>query len=267
MATKKSFSDRMKDYESCYGFRVPSRSYVIVRLDGVGFSKFTAQFQKPFDDILSNTMDFTTIELCKNFNPKMAYTQSDEISLIFTNIDNIDAELIYDGKIQKLCSILAAKATESFNIFMLKYLAAFKYSPEELSAKILDGSLTELGAIFDARVFVIPDLTEVYNYFVWRQQDCTRNSISMAAHAAFGDKKTKYKSGSDKQEMLFSEAGINWNDYKVKYKRGTVIKKQAVTIDGKNGEPVERSKWVPDYATPEFTKDKEYLQNLIPISK
>jgi tRNA(His) 5'-end guanylyltransferase len=30
------------------------------------------------------------IELCKQFNPKMAYTQSDEISLIFTNIDNIN---------------------------------------------------------------------------------------------------------------------------------------------------------------------------------
>jgi tRNA(His) 5'-end guanylyltransferase len=47
----------------------------------------TPKFWKPFDDLLSNVMDATTIELCKQFNPKMAYTQSDEISLIFTNID------------------------------------------------------------------------------------------------------------------------------------------------------------------------------------
>jgi tRNA(His) 5'-end guanylyltransferase len=77
----------MKEYENCY-FKVPNRSYVIVRLDGVRFSKYTKNL-KPFDDLLSNVMDATTIELCKQFNP-MAYTQSDEISLIFTNIDNIN---------------------------------------------------------------------------------------------------------------------------------------------------------------------------------
>ena len=64
--------------------------------------------------------------------------------------------------------------------------------------------------------------------------------------------------------MLFAEKGINWNDYLPKYKRGTVIKKQTVFVEGQNGEEVERSKWIPDYNTPVFTQEKEYLYNLIP---
>lgn len=263
MGKIKTFSDRMKDYENCYSIKVPNRSYMVVRLDGVGFSKYTKQFEKPFDDLLSNVMDATTIELCKAFNPKFAYTQSDEISLIFTTIDNIDAELIFDGKIQKVSSILAGKATAIFNKKMLQMLTTLKYGEDEVINKIKLDDFKEIDAFFDARVFVIPDLTEVYNYFTWRQQDCTRNSISMAAHALLkGD--LSGVNGDKKQERLFSEAGVNWNDYKIKYKRGVVIKKHTVELDVIGSDlPVTRSKWIPDYETPIFTKNKEYLQDLI----
>lgn len=33
-------------------------------------------------------------------------------------------------------------------------------------------------ALFDSRTFSVPDKTEVENYFIWRQQDTVRNSIS-----------------------------------------------------------------------------------------
>jgi tRNA(His) 5'-end guanylyltransferase len=261
----KSLEERMKGYESCYGFKIPERTYTIIRLDGKNFSKYTQMFDKPFDDKLSNVMDVATIELCKLLHPKFAYTQSDEISLFFTDIENIESEMIFDGKVQKLCSISASKVTAAFNKTMLKILATFKYTPEELYQKIVTDSLPEIDAVFDSRVFIIPDFREVSNYFIWRQQDCTRNSVSMAASANFPHKRLESKSSDEKQEMLFQEKGINWNDYKVKYKRGVVIKKQPVWVDGQNREPVMRNKWLPDYNTPIFTQEKEYLYNLIPV--
>ena len=264
MGKNKSLSDRMKEYESCYGFKVPNRSYVIVRLDGKGFSKYTKYFEKPFDDILSNVMDTATIELCKYLTPAFAYTQSDEISLVFTTINNIESEMIFDGKVQKLCSISASKITASFNKLMLRMLLTLKYKPEVVLEKLVSGDFPEIDAVFDSRVFVIPDVREVSNYFIWRQQDCTRNSVSMAAHALLGHSATMNKSSDEKQEMLFQEKGVNWNDYAVKYKRGTVIKKVNITVEGPNGEEAKRSKWVPDYNTPIFTKETEYLYNLIP---
>lgn len=264
MGKNKSLGDRMKEYESCYGFKVPNRSYVIIRLDGKGFSKYTKKFDKPFDDILSNVMDAATIELCKYMTPAFAYTQSDEVSLVFSTIDNIDAEMVFDGKVQKLCSISASKMTAAFNKTMLRLLASFKYKPEEIMEKLVTGDFAEIDAVFDARVFVIPDIREVANYFVWRQQDCTRNSVSMAAHALLGHSATMNKSSSEKQEMLFQEKGINWNDYAPKYKRGTVIKKTSYFVEGPNGEEALRNKWLPDYNTPIFTQETEYLYKLIP---
>ena len=264
MGKNKSLGDRMKDYEKCYEFKVPNRSYVIIRLDGKGFSKYTKNFDKPFDDILSNVMDAATIELCKYMTPAFAYTQSDEVSLVFSTIDNIDAEMIFDGKLQKLCSITASKMTASFNKTMLRLLSTLKYKPEEIIEKMVSGDFVEIDAVFDSRVFVIPDIREVSNYFIWRQQDCTRNSISMAAHALLGNSATMNKSSNEKQEMLFQEKGVNWNDYAVKYKRGTIIKNQTIFIEGPNGEPVQRNKWLPDYNTPIFTQNTDYLYDLIP---
>jgi tRNA(His) guanylyltransferase len=263
MGRDKSLSDRMKEYESCYGFKVPNRSYVIIRLDGKGFSKYTKMFDKPFDDLLSNVMDSAGVELCKYMTPAFAYTQSDEISLVFSTIDNIDAEMVFDGKLQKLCSISASKMTAAFNKKMLQMLS-LNMSCESLVAKILMDELPQIDAVFDSRVFVIPDIREVSNYFIWRQQDCTRNSVSMAASANFNHKLLEGKSSSDKQEMLFQEKGINWDNYAVKYKRGTVIKKQQYIIEGPNGEEATRNKWLPDYKTPIFTQDTEYLYTLIP---
>lgn len=262
MGKNKSLSSRMKDYESCYGFKIPNRSYVIIRLDGKGFSKYTKNFDKPFDDMLSNVMDTATIELCKYMTPAFAYTQSDEVSLVFSTIDNIDAEMDFDGKLQKFCSISASKMTAAFNKKMLEMLA-LSMPCESLVAAIFSNQLPQIDAVFDSRVFVIPDIREVSNYFVWRQQDCTRNSVSMAAHALLGHSATMNKSSDEKQEMLFQEKGINWNDYAVKYKRGTVIKKTQIFIDGAEG-PVARNKWLPDYKTPIFSQETEYLYKLIP---
>lgn len=272
MGKKTSLADRMKGYEACYETKVPERSYIIIRLDGKNFSKYTKMFEKPFDDILSNVMDAATIELCSKMHPKFAYTQSDEISLLFTTIDNIDAETPFEGKVQKLASISASILTAAFNAKMLRMISTFKYTPSELIYKIQTGLLDEIKATFDARVFVIPDFREVGNYFVWRQQDCTRNSVSMAASAYFSDNQTKNKSGAEKQEMLFQEKGINWNDYKVKYKRGVVIKRQNVFVEVDENTlkrpdaptTVMRSKWLPDYNIPVFTQERGYIDALIP---
>jgi tRNA(His) 5'-end guanylyltransferase len=141
-------------------------------------------------------------------------------------------------------------------------------------------------AIFDARVFVIPDNNEVLNYLIWRQQDATKNSISMAAQAYYSPKELHKKNGSEKQEMLF-EKGINWNDYSIAFKRGTavykVVKIFAVKIDKNNkpiGKPqllprkdsyeleinemtIQRKTWEPDIITSIFTQNRDGILSII----
>lgn len=239
-------SDRIKElYEDRTKQFLMRRMITIIRLDGKGFSKFTKGLNKPFDDGFSDDMDATAVFLCENIQgAKFAYTQSDEISIVLTDFDNLETSAWFDYNVQKMVSIAASLATAKFN-----QLRAFRGE-------------TKL-AQFDARVFQVPSINEMVNTILWRQQDCTRNSISMAASANFSHKLLEGKSGNDKQEMLFKEKGINWNDYKVKYKRGVVVSKKSITYQNEKGEDYVRTKWVPDYNIPIFSQDKEYLEKIV----
>lgn len=262
-----SISDRMKGYEKVTGFVLPQRTYTLIRVDGKNFSKYTKRFSKPFDDVLSNVMDIATIKTCEMLNPKLAYTQSDETSFLLTDFENIESQPMLGGKIQKLGSIVAGKFTAEFNKAMLQALANTSEDSRDFIMDIINDNVPEINAVFDARVFTIPDFREVSNYFIWRQQDATRNSVSMAASSVYSHNELNGKSNSDKQDMLMDK-DINWNDYAVKYKRGVVIKRGTYmkTTDTPSGPvTVERSKWSVDDKTPIFTKNTEYLHDLIPV--
>lgn len=254
-------ADRIKNYyEDRTKTFLMRRMITIIRLDGKGFSKFTKNLNKPFDDGFSEDMDNTARFLCENIEGvKFAYTQSDEISLVLTDFDGLDTQAWFDYNVQKMVSISASLATAKFNQLRLGRVQNGVFANEiELHPKL---------AMFDTRVFQVPNIEEMVNAILLRQQDCTRNSVSMAASACFSHKSLEGKTGNEKQEMLFSEKNINWNDYKPKYKRGSIISKKIVTITGGNGEPVQRNKWIVDDNTPIFTENKEYLYNLIPTIK
>jgi tRNA(His) 5'-end guanylyltransferase len=279
---------RMKQYEACYKTIITPRSYVIIRLDGKNFSKYTGKLVKPFDEDFSTAMDETAMALCDYFNAKFAYTQSDEISLLITDIGgNVESQPELGNVLQKLCSLTASVATAKFNeVRNLQYLKKMIPSMDDNSLEGRDpveilmdineatSKFTKQG-FFDSRVFVVPSLDEVMNHMIWRQQDATKNSISMASHALLGHKATMNKSGAEKQEMMFQEKGVNWNDYPIKFKRGVVISKESYEKetpmhDGHQFtdvmETVTRTRWAVDVETPIFTKQREYLRGLIPTN-
>jgi tRNA(His) 5'-end guanylyltransferase len=239
---KKFYEDRSKTF-------LNRGMITIIRLDGKSFSKLTSKLNKPFDDTFANFMDATAIYLCENIQgAKFAYVQSDEITIVLTDFDKLNTNAWFDYNVQKMVSVSASLATAKFN-----QLRLFLDPQSEL-------------AQFDSRVFQVPNINEMVNTIIWRQQDCTRNSISMAASSLYTHKELNGKSSSNKQEMMFQK-GVNWNDYKTKFKRGLIIKKHVFQSEALNGDDVTRSKWVPDFATPIFTEDTGYLYELIPTIK
>lgn len=245
--------DRIKEYyESRTKQLLTRRTITILRLDGKGFSRFTEGFNKPFDDGFSDDMDETARFLCENIQgAKFAYTQSDEITVVLTDYDNQETSAWFDYSVQKMTSVSASLATAKFNQLRTLRLANNSYLDADAVKE------NEL-AMFDSRVFQVPTLDEMVNTLIFRQQDCTRNSVSMAADALLKGS-MQGVNNKDKQERLFQEAGVNWNDYKTKYKRGSVIKKVEIENNG-----VIRNRWIVDTETPIFTQDKEYLLNFMP---
>jgi tRNA(His) 5'-end guanylyltransferase len=132
-------------------------------------------------------------------------------------------------------------------------------------------------AMFDARVFQIPYQEEVVNYFIARQQDATRNSISSVAQSLYSHKELNGKKTDEMQEMIFQK-GINWNDYSPREKRGSLIRKVERKFVRKEATAKEsektvvipesaiytRTKWEADTETPIFSQNKEYLNSLFP---
>lgn len=263
--SKDALGERMKEnFENRTRFSLPRRTYTIIRLDGKAFHTLTKGFDKPFDKDIMNLMLFTTGALCEQIQGvAFAYTQSDEISLVLTDFTNPQTEAWFDGNIQKMASIAASIATLAFNKAIsteaLEQYMLSGFNKGKLWNK--DGSIKS--GLFDARVFSIPDVTEVRNYFIWRQQDCVRNSVQMAAQSQYSQKELHGKNSSQLQDLLFQK-GINWNDYTAREKRGTVFVKQTFTIEVPTG-PVQRKKWIPLGDTPHFTAPEAFFAENLPV--
>lgn len=204
-----TFSDRMKMYEGREAqHRGLEKLPIMVRLDGKNFSKLTSHLTKPFDSDFSTLMIECAKYLAHEHNANCAYTQSDEITLVFHSED-FRTTPPFGGRFQKICSIMAAQCSLMFNSMLDTYFA----------------NLIAKKPVFDCRAWVVPSKEEAANVFLWREYDGTRNSVQMAAHAVFSHNELHGKNTKQQQAMLLNK-GINWNDYPVAFKRGTYIQRK-----------------------------------------
>ena len=242
--------NRMKSYEECFEGKLPRRMPMIVRVDGKTFHTLTKKWKcsKPYDYGLHLAMQNTMIELCKFISGSvLGYTQSDEISIVVRDDMTNNTQPFMDKRIQKLCSVIASKASTVFNAdyaMDTKFIASpecYQFTP----------------AMFDCRVFVLPE-NEVQNYMVWRQQDATRNSIQMLAQSLYSQKQLHGKKNAELQEMCFQK-GHNWDKCQVWEKRGVCAIRKEVEKE-RDGVKFTRNVWEIDEEIPMFTKDKIYVE-------
>ena len=197
---------KMRVYETADDYCVLPGIYIVVRLDGRGFTRLTKEvhsFELPYDERFRDHMVETTEHLLGcGFNVRYGYTQSDEISLLFDQNENL-----FSRKTRKIVSVLAGEASARFSL-----------------------ALRDIG-IFDARISQLPGKKDVVDYFRWRNEDAFRNSLN--SHCYWMLRKqgedvrgaTSFLSGmsvADKNELLFRN-GINFNDLPNWQKRGVGI--------------------------------------------
>lgn len=239
---KDDLGDRIKDYENITRYSLPRRTYTILRLDGKAFHTYTKGLKKPFDSELSGDITSSVSLLLKEIGgAKFAYCQSDEISILMTDVENISSQVWFNGNIQKIASVSSSILTAQFNARrVIRQL--FRYNSSETEKIKL--------ANFDCRVFSIPDRIEVMNYFRWRNQDCRRNSISMVAYSLFSHKVLQGKSSKDKISMIEEKIGKSYHEaYSDSEKYGTLVFRDLIKegwdFSKDNGELL---KFIPEYS-------------------
>lgn len=282
---------RMKTfYESAPKIHLMHRCPVAIRLDGRAFHTFAKGFQKPFDEILMESMQETMQYLCENIQGCVfGYTQSDEITLILVDYKNLTSAAWFDYEVQKICSIAASMATMAFNkyfydnVFMYNATAAIDLSNKEYPFKKVYSKAVEKGAMFDARCFNIPK-EEVANLIYWRQLDAMRNSVQAVGQANFSHKELQGKSCENIKEML-KEKGANWDNFPLECQRGSCCVKNAIAIKKEqvifpSGKKMIRSiielrdtskpekAWIIDKEIPIFKENgRKYIEDLIFIEE
>ena len=239
-----SLGDRMKGYENVTRVSLIKRMPVIIRLDGRAFHTFTRRLkyydetlnETPFSVLMHRVMINTMAHVMSNTqNAVFGYTQSDEISILLRDWDTHETQQWFNGTLQKICSISAALASTAFSYHFMDQTG------ELLS---LDNFVE-----FDSRVFNLPK-EEVCNYFIWRQQDTTRNSVQMLGRFYFSQKQLHGKNNSQIQDMLMLEKGVNWNNLDTWMKRGSCI-----------------FNLTEDNQIPIFSQDRQYIEKFLEVDK
>ena len=237
----------MKEYEVYSSLKVPKNSKIIVRLDGRSFHKLARDLDlvKPYDKNFYAVMAKVCEDLFKEFSPPLVYTFSDEISLLMDKVP-------FDGRIEKIDSVMASFAASSF---VIHYDEDFKKP-----------------AAFDSRVIPVCD-DDVLKYFRWRQDESWKNCI--ASHGiSFLKSKYSNNEANDKinglnsseiHELLYQN-GINLNDIETYKKRGIAVYRKNKKVEGFNkkenrNQVSYRSYVYTDWDVPKF--NKEFFENII----
>jgi len=259
-----SLGDRMKDYyENVYRMHLTRRTPVIIRIDGKAFHTFTRGLKRPYDMAFKKAMWNTALYLCQHIqNARVAYVQSDEISILLIDYNKFTTSAWFDNNIQKMCSVAASMATMAFNKSFAEESEEGTNFTSSNPSFISEEDFRRVyrpkwfNATFDARVFNIPE-SDVCNYFIWRQQDATRNSIESLGRVHFSQKELHKINCNQIQDKLMTEKGVNWNDCPVFYKRGVCVEKKA------NSEGEET--WCLDMDIPIFTQDRNYIEKHLEV--
>ncbi|KAH7383165.1 tRNAHis guanylyltransferase-domain-containing protein [Pyrenochaeta sp. MPI-SDFR-AT-0127] len=220
-------AERMKQYEASFDFTLPLNAPIILRLDGHGFSRFTAHFCRPFDQRIHDAMISTCTDLLKFFpQATVAYTQSDEITLVFpTGVQS------FGERVQKLSSLAASYCSVRFN----KHLSDFLEKQPEPRVKPL--AYEKLGtAHFDARFFAVPSIEEALNCLLWRcRNDAVRNSVSGFARTMYSTQQMHGKRTKELIGMMRDEKGVQFEEAVPKWAiEGCLMKREQYEHEGVN---------------------------------
>lgn len=241
---KTSLGDRMKDYERVTQDVLMRRTPVIIRLDGKTFHTFTKRFNEfdesldktPFSEAMYACMAGTAHTLVHQIQgARIAYVQSDEISILLTDWNTYESQQWFGGKIQKIVSVSAAIASTAFYSVYESY-EKIDYMPHR--------------PLFDSRVFNLPR-EEVTNYFVWRQKDAIRNSVNMLGQYHFSHRELQEKKVDEVRSMLYDKYKVDWLGLPGWMKQGFCV--QASHTISSRGPHF-------DDDIPDFTYDREYIE-------
>ncbi|KAF5341590.1 hypothetical protein D9758_014065 [Tetrapyrgos nigripes] len=191
-------------------------TFIVFRLDGHSFHRFSDEhnFTKPNDKRALELMDHAAKALMEEYpDIILAFGESDEYSFLLRKSTSL-----YNRRQAKIVSTLTSLFTSNYVFHWPRYFpdTQLRYPPS-----------------FDGRIVLYPTEREIKDYFAWRQADTHINNLynttfwalvqqggqtTTEAHATLRGTVSK-----DKNEILFSRFGINYNIIEPRYRKGSIF--------------------------------------------
>lgn len=273
----KKLEDKCLYYRGLTDYKIMPNTPIIAMLDGRAFSQLVKhKFKLPFDEAFIKMMNKTAQALCQQIQGcKLAYVQSDEISLLITDFDTPNSDTFFGGRLCKMQSILSSIATAEFNRQLLLYEVFEK--PDNWSgvqiADLAERISKQKLAQFDCKVWPVPNGNDAFAWFLYRQIDCIRNSKQQTAQTYLSHKTLMGHDAEQQIEMLKERNGIDWNEFEPSLKYGRFIYKElkdmvteTVIRGQKQTVSYQRNVWEPHPAFPLSEEGgKEKFYEIVPI--
>lgn len=242
-----TLKDKCEYYRSLCDDRLMPNSYAIVMLDGRSFSKnIKNRFKLPFDDDFVDMMNKTAAYVCSKVSgAKLAYVQSDEISILL--YDDGSKDCFFGYRKCKLLSIIASIATSYFNRLNTLRLLDTPCNTEDMMGVINDEPLYE----FDCKVWNVPNLNDAYAWFLYRQNDCIRNSKQQFCQTYLSHKELVGLHTDEQVVKTLEKTGNDWTMCRDDLRFGRFIMQEQVEKEVEiKGETivVQRNVWMPSTA-------------------
>lgn len=197
---------------------------MVVRIDGKGFHKFTEahNFDKPNDLRGLNLMNFAAACVIKEFSDViLAYGQSDEYSFVFHRMASV-----YNRREAKIMTNVNSLFSSSYVFYWNLWFGEekLKYPPS-----------------FDARIVLYPTIENLKDYLSWRQADvhinnlyntCFWNLVKKGMNNSEAEERLRGTVSADKNEILFSEFDINYAKLPAMFRKGTILLKKQIKLEG-----------------------------------
>ncbi|XP_060607701.1 probable tRNA(His) guanylyltransferase [Ruditapes philippinarum] len=202
--------------------------WIVVRIDGKGFHRFADMhnYIKPNDDRALDLMSKAAETVMEEFKDiVLAYGQSDEYSFVFKKTTNV-----YNRRASKLATNVVSLFASSFVYFWPRYFGT---------------TMMQYPPAFDSRTVLYPSDKNLRDYLSWRQADCHINNLyntcfwkliqEKGLTPAESQERLKGTMSSDKNELLYKEFEINYNNLHPLHRKGTILIRAAKN-DLENGD-------------------------------
>lgn len=208
--------------------------WAVIRLDGRSFTKFakTHDFRKPNDK--------RALEVCNAAAEEVLYAFDDHLAFAYGESDE------YSFVLKRESELFSRRESKILSTIVSLFSSAYVFH----WPRFMEGLRLAAPPAFDGRIVLYPTTKHLRDYLSWRQADTHVNNLFNTTFWALiqkgamstveAEKFLKGTTSKEKNELLFSKFGINYNNEPQMFRKGTFLMKNPHLVNGGTGSEVKR---------------------------